>query len=84
MSDVLLCEKKSLKNRSLAKINSLKQRGSILVYCLSLLALLALIISYSFNASRISSEKTRLQNTSDAAAFSVATVEYRDLNFKFC
>ncbi|WP_158254286.1 pilus assembly protein TadG-related protein [Marinobacter flavimaris] len=82
MSDVLLCEKKSLKNRSLANINSLKQRGSILVYYLSLLALLALIISYSFNASRISSEKTRLQNTSDAAAFSVATVESRDLNFK--
>ena len=84
MPDVLSWEKKSLKNRSLAKVNSMKQSGSILVYCLSLLALLALIISYSFNASRISSEKTRLQNTSDAAAYSVAAVEYRDLNFQFC
>lgn len=43
-----------------------------------------LAIGYSFNASRLSMEKTRLQNTADAAAFRVALVEYRDLNFKFC
>ena len=59
-----------------------KQNGSVLVYCLALLSLIALTIAYSFNASRISSEKTRLQNTSDSAAYSVAAVEARDLNFK--
>jgi uncharacterized membrane protein len=60
------------------------QNGSILVYCLAFLSLIALTMAFSFNASRVSSEKTRLQNTADAAAFNVAAVEYRDLNFKFC
>lgn len=58
------------------------QSGSALVYCLGLLVLIALSVSYSFNASRTSSEKTRLQNTADAASYSVAAVEARDLNFK--
>ncbi len=62
--------------------NLFKQSGSVLIYCLGLLAVLALAISYSFNASRISMEKTHLQNTSDAAAYSIASVEARDLNFK--
>ncbi|MDY6929652.1 MAG: Tad domain-containing protein [Pseudomonadota bacterium] len=58
-----------------------RQHGSVLVYCLGLLVVLALSVGYSFNASRISSEKTRLQNTADAASYSVAAVESRDLNF---
>jgi Flp pilus assembly protein TadG len=62
----------------------LKQKGSVLVYYLALLVVLVLTIGYSFNASRLSMEKARLQNTADAAAFNVAAVEYRDLNFKFC
>lgn len=59
-----------------------KQRGSVIIFSLGLLILIMLVITYSYNASRISSEKTRLQNTSDAAAFSLASVESRDLNFK--
>jgi len=59
-----------------------RQSGSVLVYCLGVLVLIVLSVSYSFNASRISGEKTRLQNTADAAAYSVAAVETRDLNFK--
>lgn len=58
------------------------QQGSIMVYCLGLLVLMALALGYSYNASRVSAEKTRLQNTADAAAYSVAVVESRDLNFK--
>ncbi|SFR62782.1 Putative Flp pilus-assembly TadE/G-like [Marinobacter daqiaonensis] len=59
-----------------------KQHGSVLVYCLGVLVLIVLSVGYSFNVSRISGEKTRLQNTADSAAFSVAAVEARDLNFK--
>ncbi|WP_189575726.1 Tad domain-containing protein [Marinobacter zhanjiangensis] len=59
-----------------------RQHGSVLVYCLGLLVILSLSVGYSYNASRISSEKTRLQNTADAASYSVAAVEARDLNFK--
>lgn len=59
-----------------------RQNGSVLVYCLGILVLIVLSVGYSFNASRVSAEKTRLQNTADAAAFSVAAVEARDLNFK--
>lgn len=58
------------------------ENGSVLIYCLGLLVLLILAVGYSFNVSRLSSEKTHLQNTSDAAAYSVASVESRDLNFK--
>ena len=58
------------------------QSGSVLVYCLGVLVLIVLSVGYSFNASRVSGEKTRLQNTADAAAYSVAAVEARNLNFK--
>ena len=59
-----------------------RQHGSVLVFCLAMLILLSLSIGYSFNVNKVSAEKTRLQNTADAAAYSVASVEARDLNFK--
>ena len=69
-------------NSTIYCFSTRKQNGSVLVYCLGLLVLLALSVGYSFNASQVSSEKTRLQNTADAASYSVAAVEVRDLNFK--
>lgn len=66
----------------ISKCSMSRHGGSVMVYCLGVLVLIALSIGYSFNASRVSAEKTRLQNTADAAAYSVAAVESRDLNFK--
>lgn len=59
-----------------------RQRGQAIVYVTAMLGVLALGLAYVFNAGQISNEKTRLQNTADAVAYSVAVVEARDLNFK--
>src|SRR5690554_90859 len=59
-----------------------KQSGQVLVYCAAMLVVMALTTGYVFNSGQISNEKTRLQNTVDAAAYSVAAVEAKDLNFK--
>ncbi len=57
-------------------------RGQALVYVIALIVPLALGIAYVYNAFNLANEKTRLQNTTDAVAYSVATIEARDLNFK--
>lgn len=59
-----------------------RQNGQAIVFIIIFLGVLALAIAYTFNAAQVVNEKTRLQNTVDAAAYSVATVEARDLNFK--
>lgn len=58
------------------------QGGQALVYVTVMLGVLALGAAYVYNSYTISNEKTRLQNATDAVAYSVATVEARDLNFK--
>lgn len=58
------------------------QKGQALVFVLSFTAVLVLTLAYVFNAGQIANEKTRLQNTADAVAYSVAVVEAKDLNFK--
>lgn len=58
------------------------QQGQALVYVIALLAAMALMAAYTHNAFTLANERTRLQNTADAVAYSVATVEARDLNFK--
>lgn len=55
--------------------------GQALVYVLALIIPLALTGALVFNSFQISNEKTRLQNTVDAAVFSGAVAEARDLNF---
>lgn len=58
------------------------QRGHVAVYSLAMLVVIILAAGYVFNAVQIANEKTRLQNTVDAVAYSVAAVEAKDLNFK--
>lgn len=59
-----------------------KQRGQAIVYIVVFVGVLALAIAYVFNSIQVVNQKTRLQNTVDAAAYSVAVIEARDLNFK--
>lgn len=57
------------------------QRGHIMVYAVAMLLTLALTLMLLFNTGQVTSEKVRLTNTSDAVAYSLATVEARDFNF---
>src|SRR5690606_13879403 len=72
------------KDREMSQVSGFraKQSGQVLVYCAAMLVVMALTTGYVFNSGQISNEKTRLQNTVDAAAYSVAAVEAKDLNFK--
>ena len=55
--------------------------GQALVYVLALMVPLALTAALVFNSYQISNEKNRLQNTVDAAVYSGAVAEARNLNF---
>ena len=57
------------------------QAGQSLVYVIGILAAFMIMGAYTHNAYTISNEKTRLQSTADAASYSVAVVEARQLNF---
>ena len=59
----------------------IRQKGNVLPYVLVLLTALLLAAQYVFNAYKASNESTRLQNTSDAAAYSVAAVYAQNYNF---
>lgn len=59
-----------------------RESGQAMIFVTILLAMLVLTLAYVFNSGQISNERTRLQNTTDAVAYSVATVEAKDLNFK--
>lgn len=61
---------------------SQRESGQAMIFVTILLAMLVLTLAYVFNSGQISNERTRLQNTTDAVAYSVATVEAKDLNFK--
>lgn len=56
------------------------QTGQMTVYVLVMLFAVAAAIYFVHDAYNISNEKTRLQATADAAAYSVAAVEARNLN----
>jgi Flp pilus assembly protein TadG len=62
-------------------ISSKCQRGAVMVYVAGMAALLAMMVLFVYNTGYIANEKTRLQNTTDAAAHSVAVLQSRDLNF---
>jgi Flp pilus assembly protein TadG len=59
-----------------------KQCGAVVIYMAAMAAVLAMMVVFVYNTGHISNEKTRLQNTTDAAVHSVATLEARDLNFQ--
>ena len=58
------------------------QKGQAIVYLVAFIGVISLAVAYAFNSFQVVNEKTRLQNTVDAAAYSVAMVEAKDLNFK--
>lgn len=58
-----------------------RQSGNVIPYVLALLLAVALSGQYVFNSYKVSNESTRLQNTSDAAAYSVATVYAQNQNY---
>lgn len=55
--------------------------GQAAVFAVLTLPVVALVILFLFNAGQLSGEKMRLRNTADAAAYSGALVEARELNF---
>ena len=52
-----------------------------MVFVVLFLPVVVLSLVFLYKAGRITSEKMELQNAADAAAFSVAVVEARDLNY---
>lgn len=56
-------------------------RGQALILGLSFLFISALILFYTFNTGQSVTEKIRLTNAADAAAYSAATMEARALNY---
>ncbi|MDE2201319.1 MAG: Tad domain-containing protein [Burkholderiaceae bacterium] len=58
-----------------------RQRGQALAFALIFLAVGGLALFTAFNASQLTSAKTKLQNTADATAYSVAVLQARDYNF---
>lgn len=61
---------------------SRQQQGSVMVYMAAMTVVLAMMVLFVYNTGHIANEKTRLQNTTDAAAHSVALLQSRDLNFQ--
>lgn len=57
------------------------QKGNVLPYVLAMLVALMLSGQYVFNSYKISNESSRMQNTTDSAAYSVATVYAQNYNF---
>ena len=57
------------------------QKGNILPYVLAMLVALMMSGQYVFNSYKLSNESTRMQNTTDSAAYSVATVYAQNYNF---
>ncbi|MBF1803102.1 pilus assembly protein TadG-related protein [Alloalcanivorax profundimaris] len=58
------------------------QRGQMTVYVLVMLFAVTAAVYFVHDAYNVSNEKTRLQSTADAAAYSVAAVEARNLNIQ--
>ncbi|HEY7841296.1 MAG TPA: pilus assembly protein TadG-related protein, partial [Gammaproteobacteria bacterium] len=58
-----------------------QEQGQAMVFVVLFLPVVVLSLVFLYKAGRITSEKMELQNAADAAAFSVAVVEARDLNY---
>lgn len=57
------------------------QYGNVLPYVVVVLLIIALSAQYVFNSFKVSNESTRIQNTADAVAYSVASVFAQNNNF---
>jgi len=58
-----------------------RQRGQAMIFVVLFLGVVTLSLVFLYKAGKITSEKMQLQNAADAAAYSVAITEARDLNF---
>ncbi len=58
-----------------------RQRGQAIVFVSVTLVVVLISLNFLYKAGRLTSTKMRLQNAADAAAYSAAVVEARDLNF---
>ena len=56
-------------------------RGQAAVFVLLFLGVLILSLFFVFKAGKVTSQRMMLQNAADASAYTVSTVEARDLNF---
>jgi len=61
--------------------SSRKQRGQSLVFITVTSVIVLLVTLVMFNSGQLSYHRIKLQNTADAAAYSAAVAEARDLNF---
>lgn len=59
----------------------MNQKGNVLPYVAALMLALLFSGQYVFNAYKLANESTRIQNTSDAAAYSVAAVHAQNYNY---
>ncbi|MFV7762425.1 Tad domain-containing protein [Shewanella algae] len=59
-----------------------RQQGQAMIMSLILMAFALMVILFSFNVSQLNIKGTKLQNTADNTAYSVATLAARDMNFK--
>ncbi|MCG9738182.1 hypothetical protein L1D32_08435 [Shewanella insulae] len=59
-----------------------RQRGQAMALSLMLMSLALMSVLYSFNTAKVNLNATKLQNTADNTAYSVATFAARDFNFK--
>jgi hypothetical protein len=58
-----------------------QQKGQSIIFVVLFLGVVTLSLVFLYKAGKITSEKMQLQNAADAAAYSVAISEARDLNF---
>jgi len=59
-----------------------RQRGAAVVYMAAMAAVMAMMVLFVYNTGHVANEKTRLQNTTDAAAHSLAMLQARERNFQ--
>jgi len=62
-------------------MSNTSQRGQASVFVLLFMVILVVSALALFKAGKLTSNKMQMQNAADAAAFSMSTVEARDLNF---
>ena len=59
-----------------------KNKGQAMALSLILMSFALMVVIFSFNASQLNLHSSKLQNTADNTAYSIATIAARDFNFK--
>lgn len=60
----------------------IQQKGQAMVLSLILMSFAIMVVLFSYNSAQLNLKSTKLQNTADNTAYSVATIAARDFNFK--